>query len=105
MNLPVNNDIAMTGEISIRGKVKPVGGVAEKIEAAKLAGINKVLIPKENWQETFEDIGIEVIPIESIEEVISYTFHSGAMNQDEEMPVQKPDVPVLAASPAIEKGF
>jgi Lon-like ATP-dependent protease len=105
MNLPVNNDIAMTGEISIRGKVKPVGGVAEKIEAAKLAGINKVLIPKENWQETFEDIGIEVIPIESIDEVISYTFHSGAMNQDEEVPVQKPAVPVLAASPAIEKGF
>ncbi len=105
MNLPVNNGIAMTGELSIRGKVKPVGGVSEKVEAAKLAGINKVLIPRENWQETFENIGIEVIPIDDITEVISHTFHQGTARQDEEIPVQKPAVPVLAASPAIEKSF
>jgi Lon-like ATP-dependent protease len=104
MDLPVNNDIAMTGELSIRGKVKPVGGVSEKVEAAKLAGINKVLIPRENWQETFENIGIEVIPIDDITEVISHTFHQGMVIQ-EDIPVQKPAVPVLAASPAIDKSF
>ena len=55
-NLPVSSDIALTGEISIRGKVKPVGGVAAKVEAARQAGIHGS-IPKENWQETFENIG------------------------------------------------
>ena len=104
-NLPVNNDIAMTGELSIRGKVKPVGGVAAKVEAAKTAGINKVLIPRENWQETFENIGIDVIPVDDITEVINHTFRSEVMNKEEDMPVQKPAVCVLAASPAIEKSF
>ena len=104
MNIPVSNDIAMTGELSIRGRVKPVGGVAAKIEAAKLAGINKVLVPRENWQEMFSDIGIEVIPVDDIAQVIELTFHSKSGRQ-EETPIQKPIVPVLAASPALEKGF
>ena len=104
LNIPVSNDIAMTGELSIRGKVKPVGGVAAKVEAAKLAGINKVLVPRENWQEMFSDIGIEVLPVDDIVQVISHTFYPGACKQ-EEMPVQKPSVPVLAASPAVEKSF
>jgi Lon-like ATP-dependent protease len=103
-NIPVCGDVAMTGEISIRGKVKPVGGVAAKVEAAKLAGINKVLIPRENWQEMFEDMGIEVIPVDDIEEVIKLTFDSD-MRRQEEIPVQKPAVTVLAAKPVIEKGF
>lgn len=103
-NIPVSNDIAMTGELSIRGKVKPVGGVAAKVEAAKLAGINKVLVPRENWQEMFNDIGIQVIPIDNIEQVIDHTFHSGTVRQ-EELPLQKPAIPVLAASPAIDKSF
>ncbi len=104
MNIPVCNDVAMTGEISIRGKVKPVGGVAAKVEAAKLAGINKVLIPRENWQEMFEDIGIEVIPVDDIEQVINLTFDSD-IGRQEEIPVQLPNVTVLAAKPAIEKSF
>lgn len=105
LNMPVSNDIAMTGELSIRGKVKPVGGVAAKVEAAKLAGINKVLVPRENWQEMFSDIGIEVLPVDDIVQVISHTFYPGACKQEEEMPVQKPSVPVLAASPAVDKSF
>jgi len=69
--LMVDNEIAMTGEISIRGEVMPVGGIVAKIAAAKEAGVQRVLIPKENWQEMF--IGereIEIIPVERIEEVI-----------------------------------
>ncbi len=104
LNIPVSNDIAMTGELSIRGRVKPVGGVASKVEAAKLAGINKVLIPRENWQEMFSDLGIEVIPVDDISQVIALTFGTETARQ-EEAPVQKPVVPVLAASPAIEKSF
>jgi Lon-like ATP-dependent protease len=67
----VDNEVAMTGEISIRGGVMPVGGVVSKIAAAKEAGAKKVLIPKDNWQEMFEtETEIKIIPVERIEEVI-----------------------------------
>lgn len=67
----VDNEIAMTGELSIRGGVMPIGGVVAKISAAKEAGVKRVLIPKENWQEIFEDeANIKIIPVERIEEVI-----------------------------------
>lgn len=70
---PVDNLLAMTGEVSIRGLVKPVGGVVAKLEAARLAGVRRVVIPKENWQESFKALaeqGMQVIPVERIEEVI-----------------------------------
>jgi Lon-like ATP-dependent protease len=68
---PVDNELAMTGEISIRGGVMPVGGIVPKIAAAIEAGAKKVLIPKENWQEMFEaERAIRIIPVERIEEVI-----------------------------------
>lgn len=67
----VSNTVAMTGEISIRGLVKPIGGVVAKVEAAKQAGVKKVLIPRENYQEIFKNMeGIEVVPIDTLEEVI-----------------------------------
>jgi len=68
---PVDNELAMTGEISIRGGVMPIGGVVPKIAAAIEAGAKKVLIPKENWQEMFENESrIQIIPVERIEEAI-----------------------------------
>lgn len=67
----VDNTIAMTGEISIHGTVKPVGGVNAKVQAAKKAGATKVLIPKDNWQDSFINIeGLKVVPVSSIKEVI-----------------------------------
>jgi len=70
-NSYVDNRIAMTGEVSIRGKVKGVGGIIPKIEAAVHAGVKKVIIPKENWQEIFSTFDIEVIPVESIVEAVN----------------------------------
>src|SRR5690554_6907153 len=69
---PVDNRVAMTGEVSILGHVMPVGGVLAKIEAAREAGVEKVLIPAENWQEAFAGMREpEVIPVKRIEEVIA----------------------------------
>ncbi|MHB1654023.1 MAG: ATP-dependent protease LonB [Desulfitobacteriaceae bacterium] len=68
----IDNYLAMTGEVSIRGGVKPVGGITAKIEAARQAGCRKVLIPRENWQERFGDkaLGIEVVPVDDLSEVL-----------------------------------
>jgi Lon-like ATP-dependent protease len=67
----VDNEVAMTGEISIRGGVMPVGGITAKIAAAKEAGAKQVLIPKENWQELFAgETTLKIISVERIEEVI-----------------------------------
>lgn len=69
-NIPVDNTVAMTGELSIRGLVKPVGGVVAKIEAARQGGVKKIIIPKENWQEIFRDLdGVHVVPVETLAEV------------------------------------
>jgi Lon-like ATP-dependent protease len=96
--MPISSDIAMTGEISIRGKVKPVGGVVAKVEAAKTAGIKKVLIPAENWQELFKDIGIDVIPVEDINQVMEIVFHK-KQEPVKEVPIQQNQtVNVLTAS-------
>lgn len=68
---PVDHTVAMTGEVSIRGKVKPVGGVPAKIHAARCAGATKVIIPKENWQHLFEDItDIRIVPVSDLESVL-----------------------------------
>jgi Lon-like ATP-dependent protease len=66
----VDNRVAMTGEVSIRGEVKPVGGVVAKVEAAMRAGAKRVLIPQENWQEIFSQLPLEVIPVRQIKEVL-----------------------------------
>jgi ATP-dependent Lon protease len=68
--LPVDHRVAMTGEISIHGNVKPIGGIVAKVKAAKKAGANKVIIPVENNQEILKEIeGIEVIAVNHLEEV------------------------------------
>lgn len=73
--VPVDRRIAMTGEIGIHGKVKPVGGVVAKVEAAFQAGATTVLIPKDNWQTLFEGLeGLKVIPVETVTEVFRHVF-------------------------------
>jgi len=74
-------DLAMTGEITLRGKVLPVGGIKEKVLAAKRAGVRRVLLPERNRKDLvdiptdwLEDI--EVIPVQTIDEVLRRTFGS-----------------------------
>ncbi|WP_418790761.1 ATP-dependent protease LonB [Phosphitispora sp. TUW77] len=70
-NVPVDNKVAMTGELSIRGVVKPIGGVVAKVEAAKQAGVRRVLVPRENYQSMFKNLeGIEVITVDTMEDVV-----------------------------------
>lgn len=69
--IPMDNRVAMTGEVSIRGLVMPVGGVVAKVEAARQAGARKVLVPRENHQELFRSLDdVEVIPVDKLEEVL-----------------------------------
>ena len=83
----VDNYLAMTGELSIRGCVKPVGGVAAKIEAAKQAGCKRVLIPKENWQERFAELNeeIKIIPVEELTQVLELAIASEIKLEKTEM--------------------
>lgn len=76
-NKPIHQDIAITGELSIQGKVKMVGAIYEKIYGAKQAGIKKVLIPEENHKDVPQDIqGIEIIPIKYVHEAYPHVFES-----------------------------
>ena len=71
----VDNTIAMTGEIGLLGGVKAVGGIKEKIEGAKRAGVEEVIIPKENFAESLLEIeDINIIPVENISEVFNCVF-------------------------------
>ncbi|HHW98070.1 MAG TPA: ATP-dependent protease LonB [Firmicutes bacterium] len=72
--IPVDNKVAMTGEISIRGMIKPVGGTVAKIQAAIQAGASRVLVPKENYQEIFRKFPIEVVPICTLEEALQHAL-------------------------------
>lgn len=78
-NIPVRCKIAMTGEITLRGRVLPIGGLKEKLLAAKLAGINKVLVPIDNEKDVEEvpqeiTDGLEICLVSSMDEVIQEAF-------------------------------
>jgi ATP-dependent Lon protease len=67
--IPVRKEVAMTGEVTLRGKVLPVGGIREKVLAAHRAGIKKILLPKENERD------IEEIP-EKVREQLEFVLIS-----------------------------
>ena len=79
LDKPVNNKLAMTGEASLRGRVLPVGGIKEKVLAARRLGVSKVLIPDQNKKD-LEDIpsdllkSIEVVLCNSMEQVLNEAF-------------------------------
>lgn len=92
-NIPVDNTVAMTGEISVRGFVKPVGGIVAKVEAARQAGVKKVFIPAENYQEIFKTMsGIQVVPVERLEEVLEGALLSTQAKTNYESTRIQPDM-------------
>lgn len=75
LNKPIRQDIAVTGEVSLRGKVKPVGGIFEKVYGARRKGIKTVVVPKDNEKEVpvgLEDIEVKVVS--TIEELLNIVF-------------------------------
>ncbi|MBI3193723.1 MAG: endopeptidase La, partial [Ignavibacteriae bacterium] len=80
-NKPARNDIAMTGEITLRGNVLAIGGLNEKLIAAQRNGIKTVLIPKDNEKDLTEiqekvKHGLKIIGIEKVADAIPYIFGS-----------------------------
>ncbi len=77
---PVRADVAMTGEITLRGRVLPIGGLKEKILAAKSAGIKTVIVPARNKRDV-EDIspeikkGLRIVYAEQMKDVLEVAFH------------------------------
>ncbi len=80
---PVRPDVAMTGEITLRGKVLPVGGIKEKVLAARRAGIHTIILPRRN-EKDLEDIPPEVLQelemvfVDTVDEVLNYALRDGA---------------------------
>ena len=94
---PVRSDIAMTGEITLRGKVLPVGGIKEKVLAARRAGIKTIILPRRNERD-LEDIQpevrkeLEMIFVDTVDEVIRHALRDGDKVQ--------PGAEAVAATPA-----
>jgi len=75
-NIPIRKDIAMTGEITLRGRVLPIGGLKEKLLAALRGGVKTVLIPKDNEKDLAEipdnvKQGLEIIAVSTVDEVLA----------------------------------
>jgi ATP-dependent Lon protease len=73
--IPVRRDVAMTGEVTLRGRALPIGGLKEKLLAALRAGITTVLIPSENEKDLAEvpdnvKSGMKIIPVKTVEDVL-----------------------------------
>jgi len=98
-DIPVRADVAMTGEITLRGEVLPIGGLKEKLLAALRGGIKKVLIPKENHRDLAEipdtiKENLEIVEMEWIEQVLQHALQT--------MPTPKDDM-TLDSTQAAEK--
>lgn len=103
---PVDGHVAVTGEVSVRGLVKPVGGVPGKVEAAERSGLTTVLIPAENRLERFEHTTIQVLPISTLEEAIDRMLLPAALAAPSSAPVPQHPAPaaVLAAEEQTASG-
>ena len=84
-DVPVDQTVAMTGSLSVRGKVLPVGGVTSKIEAASESGLKKVLIPRENVKDVVLEeryVGrVEVIPVDNLSDVLRHALVGGTKKE------------------------
>ena len=76
--VPIEQNLAMTGSLTVRGEVLPIGGVSAKIEAAARSGISKVIIPKSNENDVLIDEKyeekVEILTVDSLDEVLEYAL-------------------------------
>jgi ATP-dependent Lon protease len=77
--IPVRRDIAMTGEITLRGRVLPIGGLKEKLLAALRGGLKKVMIPEDNAKDLVDipesvKNNLEIVPVSRMEEVLRHAL-------------------------------
>ncbi|HEY0013201.1 MAG TPA: endopeptidase La [Allosphingosinicella sp.] len=99
--IPVRRDVAMTGEVTLRGRVLPIGGLKEKLLAALRGGISKVLIPQEN-EKDLADIpetirgGLEIVPVSHVDEVLTHALAAPVA------PIEWTEADELAAVPPSE---
>jgi ATP-dependent Lon protease len=106
--IPVRRDVAMTGEITLRGRVLPIGGLKEKLLAASRGGIKTVLIPEENAKDLVEindsiKKGLDIIPVSRMDEVLAKALvrQPKPIEWDEEK--AKPTETSVATEPAVEE--
>ena len=98
--IPVRKDVAMTGEITLRGRVLPIGGLKEKLLAALRGGLSTVLIPKEN-EKDLEEIpdnvkrGLKIIPVSSVDEVLGLALTKPLVPIEWEEPEDDDKVPTV----------
>lgn len=105
-NRPVTSYVAMTGEVTIHGLIKPVGGVVPKVRAAAESGITKVLIPADNWQEIFETSnGVEVVPVKRISDVVEIVLLDSVEEKTATPLAHRTHSDLLGASPKISPGI
>src|SRR5579859_6768078 len=103
--IPVRADVAMTGEITLRGEVLPIGGLKEKLLAALRAGITTVFIPKENEKDLAEipdnvKKHLKLVPVADVDEVIAQALVSRPVPIEWEEPEETPVAPPPAEQPA-----
>ncbi len=90
--------MAFTGEVTIHGAVRPVGGIREKIEAAIAAGAHSVVIPEANWEAEFRSFPVSVYPVSTLPQVMRLAFENSVSEAPEE-------AAVLDAEPVIATPF
>jgi ATP-dependent Lon protease, bacterial type len=116
--IPVRRDVAMTGEITLRGRVLPIGGLKEKLLAASRGGMKTVLIPEENAKDLVEisesiKKGLEILPVSRMDEVLAraLTRKPEPIEWDEEKakptetssPPSRRSRPILRCSPRTDR--
>ncbi|HEY4274603.1 MAG TPA: endopeptidase La [Rhizomicrobium sp.] len=102
--IPIRRDVAMTGEVTLRGRALPIGGLKEKLLAALRAGITTVIIPKENEKDLAEvpdnvKTGLKIVPVSNVGEVLKVAL----VREPEAIDWSEPEAPVVARV-ALEEG-
>ena len=96
---PVDGGCAITGELGVQGQIRPVGGVPEKVEAACVAGLNRVFVPRENMMEQLEGQGAKILPLDDIRQAIERLLLPARLLETPAEPLPMP-VPALSAQGA-----